>query len=397
MDRTVLLTLGRFPKALTLARGLHRQGARVIVADPLKRHICSVSRAVAKCYQVTAPNDDLLAWQTELLAIIESEQVTDVIPISEEICHVGNLAAQLPKTVRYVGPSAQWLAQWHDKLGFVAHAINRGVTAPSVYMANDPDTRGLIRQTDCVLKPRRGCSGTEVSFIRRGSALPPASSDMLLQRKVEGSHLCTLSWVKDGVAIATASYRGTTYSGTVAVGFQSAATPFSVRQWIDQFLANTNTTGFISFDFILDRAGIPWGIECNPRLSSGIHFMDEAWMGGAALDLPQGSGSISTAGKRAQWGYSTLTEAYKYLFRLRIAELIRCLRDFFLSRDVVWSWRDPLPFLLMTPLSWELIWTSFKERISLGDASQRDIAWHWFETRDEADQGVTPSGDQREP
>ena len=120
-------------------------------------------------------------------------------------------------------------------------------------------------------------------------------------------------------------------------------------------------------------------------------------MGGAALDLPQGPGPISTAGRRAQWGYSTLTEAYKYLFRLRITALIPCLRDFFLSRDVVWSWRDPLPFILMTPLSWELIWTSFKERISLGDASQRDIAWHWFETRDEADQGVTASGDQREP
>jgi hypothetical protein len=125
---------------------------------------------------------------------------------------------------------------------------------------------------------------------------------MLLQRKVEGSHLCTLSWVKDGIAIATASYRGTTYSGTVAVGFQSAATPFSVRQWIDQFLANTNTTGFISFDFILDRAGIPWGIECNPRLSSGIHFMDEAWMAGAALDLPQGPGPISTRGQTRSMG-----------------------------------------------------------------------------------------------
>jgi hypothetical protein len=217
---------------------------------------------------------------------------------------------------------------------------------------------------------------------------------MLLQRKVEGSHLCTLSWVKDGVALATASYRGTTYSGTVAVGFQSAATPFSVRRWIDQFLDNTGTTGFISFDFILDRAGIPWGIECNPRLSSGIHFMDEAWIGGAVLELPQGAGTISAAGKRAQWGYSTLTEAYKYLFRLRITELVRCLRDFVLSRDVVWSWRDPLPFLLMTPLSWELIWTALKERIPLGDASQRDIAWHWFATRDEAKSGVTPSDDQ---
>jgi hypothetical protein len=48
-------------------------------------------------------------------------------------------------------------------------------------------------------------------------------------------------------------------------------------------------------------------------------------------------------------------------------------------------------------LSWELIWTSFKERIPLGDASQRDVAWHWFKTQDKADRSVTPGGDQREP
>ena len=416
MARTALLTVGRFPAALTLARSLHEHGVRVIVADPLKRQLCSVSRAVAKTFQVAPPNDDIEGWEQDILDIVEREKVTDLIPTSEEVCHVANLAPRLPDTIRYVGPPAKWIAQWHDKLQFVNYAISRGVTAPSTYTTSDGEARALIRQTECVLKPRRGCSGTEVSFIPPGSTLPPPSQDMLLQRRVEGNHLYTLSWVDAGEVRATASYRGSTHSGTVAVGFQSAPTPFSVKQWIEQYVADTDVTGFLSFDFILDRSGIPWGIECNPRLSSGVHFIDEAWLGAAVMGEAIGAPSISPAGKRVQWSYSTLTEAYKHLFRFQIPELIGCLRDLFVSRDAVWSWRDPLPFVLMTPLCWEFIWRSIRQRISIGDASQCDIAWHWFrpgfrsgfrpEFRQESQQAlregvpeqrvVMPRGDERE-
>ena len=404
MARTALLTVGRFPAALTLARGLHGRGVRVIVADPMKRQLCSVSRAVTKTFQVAPPNTDIEGWERDILDIIERENVTDLIPTSEEVCHVANLAPRLPDTTRYVGPSAEWIAQWHDKLQFVNYAISRGVTAPSVYTTADGESRALIRQTECVLKPRRGCSGTAVSFIPPGSTLPPPSQDMLLQRRVQGNHLYTLSWVDAGEVKATASYRGSTHSGTVAVGFQSAPTPFSVKQWIEQFVADTDVTGFLSFDFILDRSGIPWGIECNPRLSSGVHFIDEAWLGAAVMGEDMGAPSITPAGKRVQWSYSTLTEAYKHLFRFKIPESIRCLRDLFISRDAVWSWRDPLPFFLMTPLCWEFIWRSIHERMPIGDASQCDIAWHWFkpgfqqEFRKEAPEQATvmPRGNERE-
>ena len=366
----------------------------------MKRQLCSVSRAVAKTFQVAPPNSDIARWEQDILDIIEREHVTDLIPASEEVCHVANLAPRLPDTTRYVGPSTKWITQWHDKLAFVNYAISRGVTAPSVYTTADGEARSLIRQTECVLKPRRGCSGTEVSFIPPSSTLPPPSQDMLLQRKVQGNHLYTLSWVDAGEVKATASYRGSTHSGTVAVGFQSAPTPFSVKQWIEQFVADTDVTGFLSFDFILDRSGIPWGLECNPRLSSGVHFIDEAWLGAAVMGEASGPPSISPAGKRAQWSYSTLTEAYKHLFRFQIPELIRCLRDLFVSRDAVWSWRDPLPFILMTPLCWEFIWRSIRERMSIGDASQCDIAWHWFKPgfreEDPEQVAVMSQGNERE-
>ena len=102
----------------------------------MKRQLCSVSRAVTKTFQVAPPNTDIEGWERDILDIIERENVTDLIPTSEEVCHVANLAPRLPDTTRYVGPSAEWIAQWHDKLQFVNYAISRGVTAPSVYTSS---------------------------------------------------------------------------------------------------------------------------------------------------------------------------------------------------------------------------------------------------------------------
>ena len=63
---TVLLTLGRLPKSLALARALASVGCRVIVADPFRWHLCRPSRDVARCYRVRAPNDGLDAYLDDL-------------------------------------------------------------------------------------------------------------------------------------------------------------------------------------------------------------------------------------------------------------------------------------------------------------------------------------------
>ncbi len=80
--QTVLLTLGRLPKALALARACRALGCRVIVAEPFRWHLCRPSRAVDLCVRVTAPNVDREAYFRELLALIERERVDLVLPVS---------------------------------------------------------------------------------------------------------------------------------------------------------------------------------------------------------------------------------------------------------------------------------------------------------------------------
>ena len=81
---TAILTLGRLPKALAVARALRSQGYRIVVAEPFALHVSRVSRDVARSYTLPAPNLDPDGYRAALLDVIEREQAELLVPISEE-------------------------------------------------------------------------------------------------------------------------------------------------------------------------------------------------------------------------------------------------------------------------------------------------------------------------
>ena len=393
MVKTVLLTLGRLPKALTLARALHGAGYRVVIAEPFKWHVCKPSRAVAKCYRVPAPNVSQADYLDALLDIVRSESVDLVLPVSEEALHVAELHRRLPDGVTLLCPPAGELHALHDKFQFAARARAMDLSVPGTFRAEDANAELLAAEMPYVVKPVAGCSGIGLALCDAGTPLPDQRDDLLVQQRVEGRHVSTLSLLVDGRSLVTVCYEGTVYAGTVAVCFQRVDDAPAVLAWVNRFCSDLSYTGFIAFDFIVDADGVPWAIECNPRVTSGVHFLDEAALGLALADLPAApSIPVRRDHNRFQWAYSTLTEAYAALFRPR--EFARRMGQLFSARDVVWSLRDPMPFLLMTPMSWEILWPAMTSAVSMGEATQRDIAWlsGSYEPPVAASIGVAPPG-----
>lgn len=375
-QQTALLTLGRLPKALALARALHAVGWRVVVADPFRWHLCRPSRAVAASYRVTAPNTDRDAYGRELADIIRRERVTTVFPVSEEALHVAYIADALPGESRLFCPTFNTLLHLHDKLAFAALAQSQGLSVPPTFPAASEPGRELCSRSDAIAKPAHACSGIGVQRLQRGQQPHGDAPDLLVQRFIEGDAISTLSLLRGGREVGRSRYRGTVFAGTVAVCFERVDVHAAIDAWLDAFFqANPMENGFIAFDFIVDADGCAWAIECNPRVTSGIHFFDPVALG-MALTAAAGAtaADVSPAtGRRYQWAYSTLTEAYGALFQP--AEFLRRLREMRRARDVVWSTTDPLPFLLMTPLSVEILWPAMTSSLTLGEATQRDIAW----------------------
>ncbi|WP_439106832.1 ATP-grasp domain-containing protein [Congregibacter sp.] len=370
---TVLLTLGRLPKALAIVRACRAAGCRVLVADPFRWHVCKPSRDVEKSFRVTAPNDSLSQYLQDLLNIVEQESVDLVIPISEEALHVAQLADKLPARTRlWAAPLAQ-LAELHHKRDFIALAARKGLPVPETFTANESGARELAQNRDYVEKPVHSCSGIGLRFAKAGESLQSSSEEGLVQTHLEGDLISSLSVVSEGREVATVFYRGRVFAGTVAICFERVDDAAAAQQWVSDFLSDSDYSGFLAFDFIIDESGIARAIECNPRATSGVHFFDLASLGQALLS-PESASSIELSSKtRFQWAYSTLTETYAAIFKPR--EFVRRFKEMLAARDVIWAGHDPLPFLLMTPMSWEILWPAMTSDLSLGEATQRDIAW----------------------
>ncbi|MEM9169177.1 MAG: ATP-grasp domain-containing protein [Pseudomonadota bacterium] len=372
MTQTVLLTLGRLPKALELARALNGAGARVVVADPFRRHLCTPSRAVARNYRVAAPRADAGRFRADLARIIADEGVDVIVPVSEEAPYVAALSSEALRGARLSGPVGDARIALHDKKRFIDLAVDAGLDAPKTALLGDARAAEIAGAADFIMKPRFGSSGAGLKFCARGARLPAADDGTVVQERVRGREISSLSVCRDGRVVGTVLYRGLVFAGTVAVCFERVTAP-AASAWIEAFVAARGYDGFIAFDFIETADGRALPIECNPRLTSGIHFFDPAGLAAAVLDDAPPASVGFKPHRRMQEGHTTLTKVYGGLPDLR--EFARRFVSLLTARDVLFSLKDPGPFVLMTPMSWELLAPVMFRGMSFGEAATQDIAW----------------------
>jgi hypothetical protein len=368
---TVLLTLGRLPKALDLARGFHSAGCRVLVAEPMARHLTGTSRSVAASFVTRAPADDHAGYLDDLLGIVAREQVELVVPVSEESMHVGFLHGRLPASTRLAAPAGETLVALHSKLGFAELARGHGLEVPESARADTAEGAALAAAGRHVVKPIFSCGGRDIR-IREAGPLPPLDDPAgeLVQRFVDGVHVSSFTLARGGRSLVTALYRGTLMAGTVAVRF-ARVEDAAVTRWIDRFVTATGYEGFLSFDFIVE-AGRPLAIECNPRVTSGIHFVQAEPLARALLDPLSMAPVPLRREPELQQFYAALTEVQGRFWKRGGG---RAARDLFGTPDVSWHARDPLPFLGMTWSAWPIIAAARKTGLSFAEVATRDIDW----------------------
>ena len=374
MTISVLLTLGRLPKALEIARALDSAGCRVIVAEPLRWHVCKPSNSVASSYTVTAPNVDLDKYLRELLDIIMQEDIDLVVPISEEAVYVSLLHGRLPSDVRLACPLFEQMDLLNNKLSFADWAIEHNLSVPPTFAAHTDEASELASRKNYVLKPSNGYSGVGVKLRQKGEILDVCEPGLIVQEQIQGRHISSLSLLKNGHDLCTVLYEGRVFADTVAVCSQRIDVLPQISTWIEKFALAGKLTGFFALDFILDDQGIPWVIECNPRVTSGIHFFDNHSTANALLNPDsQATVTLKRSPARYQWGYSTLTEVCRSVFQAK--EFLRKFKELINARDAVWDINDPWPFILMMPMSSEIMWAAMTSSMTLGEVSQLDIAW----------------------
>ena len=379
---TILLTGGRAPAALELARLFARAGHRVVVAESLAWPLTRTSRAVARHYRVAPPRQSPRVFVSALLDIVRRECVDLIVPTCEEVFHLSRWRHLLADQVTvFVAPFDQ-LRRLHSKHDFMLAVSGAGLPAPETVRVTDlADAVAHVARApgELVLKPEYSRFATE-TVLR-----PQAASDLrgldisavrpwVAQRFVPGDPVCTYAVAHRGRVTAHAAYGVSFTAGPASAIHFVPCDDARVESWVRQFVAAESFKGQVAFDLVVTTDGAVMPIECNPRATSGVHlFGDQPALADTFLD-PEASVLRPRPLAPRMLGVPMLIYGLRQALGSR--QTGKFVRALWACRDVVFRWDDPMPTLLQPAAILELVALARRHGRGLLAASTADIEYN---------------------
>lgn len=378
----ILLTGGRAPAALELARIFHQAGHTVFMAESVRAHLSAPSRALRANFQVPPPRQQTGAYITALRKIIIDRHIDLLVPTCEEVFYIAQgWEALSPHCTVFCEPLAR-LQPLHNKATFIELARQFGLCVPETALVDSPQAlkAAFERWPRLVLKPvySRFASRTLIlPSLAAGLAAinhGPKKTLWVAQEYVLGNPICTYSIAHQGRLTAHTTYRSEFTAGQGAtIVFQHSPHPAAL-EWVSRFVANYSYTGQIAFDFIENPSGNVLALECNPRATSGIHLFASAPQFPAAFFNPNLECMAPPVEERAMLFTAMLL--YGLPMALQKGAFKKWLSTLCTSRDVVFSRKDPLPALLQPRGILHFVQLGWQHHITPLEASTLDIEWN---------------------
>lgn len=351
--QTILITGGKMTKALHLARCFHRAGHRVILAESEKYRFTGhrFSRDVDKFYLTPTPGAE--GYVESIAQIVACENIDLWVPVSSPASSVAEAEAAAELGIAAVHGKPDIVRRLDDKEELVRMAEEAGLPVPDAYRVSDPaDIAPLVsgssrryilksiaydplHRLDLTPLPRATPELTEAFAFSKPISL---ATPWVLEELLEGEELCTHATAVDGAVLLYVCCESSAFQ----VNYEHLDRP-EVEAWVTQFVAHHRITGQISFDFIVDEAGMVRPIECNPRTHSAITVCEDydavsqAYLNTSEETVVPASDSRST-----YWLYHELWRMMADPRRIR--ERLRIMAT---GQDAIFDWNDPLPFLFV--------------------------------------------------
>ena len=278
MAERVLITGARAPAALDLARSFHAAGYETHMADCAPSRMASFSRAVAGVHLYPSPRQAFHAFENEMSALIAHLAPALVIPTCEEVFY---LAALETRAERIFAPPPALLRRLHSKHQFAMAAAALGLSVPETTLIADTDALAAIAPTaqDLVLKPEFSRFGTRTLVSPSAQEVlalrPSESAAWAGQRRVHGREVSFYAASVEGRLAAFSAYHSPwRFDGGAGYAFESLDAILEARlcEIARVLAARLIPRGQFACDVIVDEAGAPWLLECNPRATSGVHL-----------------------------------------------------------------------------------------------------------------------------
>ncbi|MDP3072747.1 MAG: hypothetical protein Q8N18_20800 [Opitutaceae bacterium] len=377
--KRVLITGGRAPVAVDLARSFAAAGSHVVVADSAPFFLARATRAAAKAVRVPPPRQEPRAFARAIRETVARERIDLIVPTCEEVFYLGRHAADLRGVAELFCPDFELLAQLHDKGRFMAVARGLGAGVPETWRVGSPAELAAIavRPEELVFKPAFSRFAVHTLVRPTSAALraiaPTAARPWVAQRFVAGRELCSYAVVRGGRLTAHALYAPAWRAGRGSGFYFEPVRRPAIEEFTARLAAKLNYTGQIAFDFIEAPDGGVHVIECNPRATSGLHLFAGGAALAAAFDGSTADVVRPSCDRPSMLGAAMATIGAWQAIRSR--EFGRWVKDGRRAREVLWTWRDPAPaFFVFAGLAATLALAA-RRGVTPQAASTRDIEW----------------------
>lgn len=383
MNINILLTGGRAPVTLELARLFSKAGYNVFVADSLRHHLCSYSQAVTKNFLVPPPKFDPTGFVNALVEIIKQEKINLLIPTCEEIFYIANKLSLLTPLCEVFAEPLEKLNSLHNKWEFICKVEQLGLSVPKTWLIQSHQDLCNVLETSAldkiVLKPVYSRFASNVHILTKPIKTIPhleinTKKAWVAQEFIAGKHYCSYSIAHRGKLTAQAVYPTIFTAGSGScIYFQSIKHP-QLLSWVKTFVQSEQFTGQIAFDFIQAEDGTLYPLECNPRAISAIHLfqssdrLEKAFFN-TTNTIIQPKSQQSSMIAMAMVVYS-LTSA------ISSNKLGDWLKKFIVSKDVIFRISDPLPFFHLWIVLLQFWQMSRHNSSGLQQISTQDIEWN---------------------
>ncbi len=354
--RTILISGGKMTKALALARAFHRAGHRVILVESGRYRFSGhrFSRAVDAFFVI--PPSSAPGYGAALVDIARRENVDVYVPVCSPASAAADAEAkaELEEYCEVLHFDPHVLAMLDDKQQFAETAAGLGLPVPDAHRITEPEqvldfdfaaghppyilksiAYDPVRRLDLTPLPQLDPERTR-AFVAQLPIGP--GNPWVMQSFVDGQEYCTHSTARDG----RVQLHCCCESSAFQLNYEMVDIP-EIEEWVRQFVAGLNLTGQISLDFIAGADGQFYAIECNPRTHSAITmFYDHPGVASAFLDQTSETLTPTPTSRPTYWLYH---ELWRALTRPRAAAAP--LRRILGGKEAIFSWDDPLPFLLV--------------------------------------------------
>jgi len=329
----ILLTGTRAPATYDLAKKLTAAGCTVIGSDSMRHTVGQLDQ------RYPSPRFATEQFIIALNDIATANSVDLIWPTCEEVFYVGQYLSAFSLPVYC--PAWSVLQTLHNKRTFIGFAK---------------------QQSNAVSYPAEG-EGCDVIWKREYSRFathvlnrrPNNSAGWFSQERIYGNEFSSWGLCREGRLLLASCYSALARSSGAATAFRPVSAPDAI-QFMSDIAKSTRYTGSIAFDFIRTPIGDTYVIECNPRLTSGIHLITDPK---DVLNAINGIDNMSPVLQASKLGPLLLTKPRECLSLRHLPDVLKGV-----------AYRQ----LVLSAL--EFVGVALEHRISLPEAATYDIEFN---------------------